>query len=97
MGLSMERLPAFLSYLPSAFLTTIGIVSLAQWSMLAGIVLGVLTYRLNKSHKRRVEKEEEKRTAILEDLAARATQHNMNDVVCTLQDMARTEKRRSTP
>ena len=90
----MERLTSFVAYMPSAFLTTLGLFSLTQWATLIGIVLGILTYRLNRRHKRRIEEEEEKRTAVIETLAASATQHNLPDVVGALQDIARTEARR---
>lgn len=93
MGLNIDRLIGFLSYLPSAFLTTLGLFSLTQWATLIGIVLGVLTYRLNRRHKRRVEEEEEKRTAILNRLAETAGHNNMDEVVGALQKMARTEKK----
>ncbi|NKG32821.1 hypothetical protein FVB43_22635 [Erwinia rhapontici] len=93
MGLNMDRVVSFLAYLPSAFLTTLGLFSLTQWATLIGIVLGILTYRLNKRHKQRVEQEEEKRTAIMNRLADKAGSHNMNEVVGAFQEMARTEKR----
>ncbi|CAX57641.1 MULTISPECIES: HP1 family phage holin [Erwinia] len=93
MGLNFDRVVSFLSYLPSAFLTTLGLFSLTQWATLIGIVLGILTYRLNKRHKRRVELEEEKRTAIMFSLAEKAGSHNLNEVVGAFQEMARTEKR----
>lgn len=98
----MERFISFMTYLPSAFLTSLGLVSLTQWATLVGIVLGVLTYRLNKRHKQRIEaleqrrtELEQRRTEVIESLAISASQHNMPDVVGKLQQIARTETRRN--
>ncbi|MBY4840984.1 MULTISPECIES: HP1 family phage holin [unclassified Pantoea] len=96
MGLTMDRVVSFLSYLPSAFLTSLGLLSLTQWATLIGVVLGILTYLLNRRHKQRIEEEEKKRTAIFKEMAERATQHDLPDVVCAIEEIARLDKRRKT-
>lgn len=104
MGLTVDRVVSFLSYLPSAFLTALGLMSLTQWATLIGVVLGILTYLLNRRHKRRleeedrrhklrIEEEDRKRTAIFKEIAERATQHDLPEVVCAIQEVARQETR----
>ncbi|WP_210452345.1 HP1 family phage holin [Pantoea ananatis] len=96
MGLTADRVLSFIAYLPSAFLTSLGLLSLTDWVALTGAVLGLLTYRLNRRHKQRIEAEEVKRTAIFEAMAARATQHDLPEVACAMQEMAMQETRRTT-
>ncbi|MFP1869262.1 HP1 family phage holin [Lonsdalea quercina] len=94
MGLTMDRLVSFLSYLPSAFLTSLGLLSLTQWATMVGVVLGILTYLLNRRHKQRIEAEEQKRTAIFKEMAERATQHDLPEVACAMQEFAMQDTRR---
>ncbi|MBI0277275.1 hypothetical protein I6H07_15965 [Hafnia alvei] len=63
----MEHLLSRTSYLLSAVIATLGCITLSGCATTLGIVLGVLTYRLNKRHRARIEAEQHERTQLLRE------------------------------
>lgn len=63
----MEHFLSRISYAISALIVALGGVAFHALATVIGIVLGVLTYRLNRRHKARVEFEEHARTELLRE------------------------------
>lgn len=80
----MEHFLSRISYVISALIVAMGGVAFHAIATVIGIVLGVLTYRLNRRHKARIEFEERARTELLRERVElmRTAQQNGNREGC---------------
>lgn len=93
MGLSAERVGSVMSYALSAFVTTLGCLSLSQLSMVIGIILGVLTYLLNRSHKRRTEAQLDRQNALFQQLVDKASAENLPGMIDAIRELPGMKKK----
>ncbi|WP_315708985.1 HP1 family phage holin [Brenneria uluponensis] len=89
MGLNNDRIASAITYFMATLIATAGRLTLSDWATVIGIAIGLLTFLVNRNHKRRIEREQERRTDLIRELVNKVDHDNLPETLSALREMNR--------
>ncbi|MEI7143211.1 HP1 family phage holin [Pectobacterium brasiliense] len=87
MGLTTDRVASAITYLLATLIATAGRMTLSDWATLIGIAIGLLTFWVNRKHKKNIERDQAQRTDLMRELVRKVDNENLPETLDALRVM----------